>query len=68
MATNLTTIQVQLIANAKDFKKNVDGAKSKKFKKTTKDVAKGQQTFQERLRNVSGLYCSSTRTTRSCSR
>jgi len=29
MATNLTTIQVQLIANAKDFKKNVDGAKSK---------------------------------------
>ena len=56
MATNLTTIQVQLIANAKDFKKNVDGAKSKLkgFKKTTKDVAKGQQTFQERLRNVSG--------------
>ena len=30
MATNLTTIEVRLIANAEKFKKNVDQAKTKK--------------------------------------
>ena len=54
MATNLTTISVQLQANAKDFKNKIDGSRKKltQFKKTTDKVTAGQIVFQERLRNV----------------
>ena len=56
MATNLTTISVQLQANAKDFKNKIDSSRKKlnQFKKTTDKVTAGQKGFQERLRNVSG--------------
>ena len=56
MATNLTTISVQLQANAKDFKSKIDGSRKKltQFKKTTDKVSAGQKGFQERLRNVAG--------------
>ena len=56
MATNLTTISVQLQANAKDFKNKIDGSRKKlsQFKKTTDKVSSGQKNFQKELRNVAG--------------
>ena len=56
MATNLTTISVQLQANAKDFKNKIDTSRKKltKLKKTTIRYLQGQKSFQERLRNVAG--------------
>ena len=42
MATNLTTIQVQLLANAQNFKKNIDtaGRSVNKLKKATAKASK----------------------------
>ena len=56
MATNLTTIQVQLLANAQNFKKNIDTANRSvgKFKKATDKVTPGQKKFQDNLRNTAG--------------
>lgn len=56
MATNLTTIQVQLQANARNFKQNIDtaGKSLNKLKKSTTSVTQGQEKFQKRLRDVAG--------------
>ena len=56
MATNLTTISVQLNANAQNFKKNIEGGRKKlqQFKKTSDGVSAGQKKFQNRLRDVAG--------------
>ena len=56
MATNLTTIEVRLIANAQKFKKDVEGAKkkTKEFAKST-DVLKNKgKVAQESIRNLAG--------------
>ena len=49
MATNLTTIQVQLQANARNFKQNIDtaGKSLNKLKKSTTSVTQGQEKFQK---------------------
>ena len=49
MATNLTTIQVQLLANAQNFKKNIDtaGRSVGKLKKATDKVTPSQKKFQD---------------------
>ena len=56
MATNLTTIEVRLQANAQKFKQNIKSAGSslKNLKKTTTGVSAGQEKFQKRLRDVAG--------------
>ena len=56
MATNLTTIQVQLLANAQNFKKNIDtaGRSVTKLKKATDKVTPSQKKFQDNLRNTAG--------------
>ena len=56
MATNLTTIEVRLQANAKNFQNQINkGSQSvEKLRKSTQKVIPTQKTFQERLRNVSG--------------
>ena len=56
MATNLTTIQVQLLANAQNFKKNIDtaGRSVGKLKKATDKVTPSQKKFQDNLRNTAG--------------
>ena len=56
MATNLTTIEVRLQANAQKFKQNIKSAGSslKNLKKTTTGVSAGQEKFQNRLRDVAG--------------
>ena len=48
MATNLTTIEVRLIANAEKFKKNVDQAKTKtkQFAKSTTDLKNKGKVFE----------------------
>jgi hypothetical protein len=49
MATNLTTIQVQLQANARNFKQNIDtaGKSLNKLKKSTTAVTDKQAKFQK---------------------
>ena len=56
MATNLTTIEVRLQANAQKFRQNIKSAGSSlnKLKKTTTGVSDGQAKFQKRLRDVAG--------------
>ena len=56
MATNLTTIEVRLIANAEKFKKNVDQAKTKtkQFAKSTTDLKNKGKVAQESIRNLAG--------------
>ena len=56
MATNLTTIEVRLIANAEKFKKNVDQAKTKtkQFAKSTTDLKNKGKIAQESIRNLAG--------------
>jgi hypothetical protein len=56
MATNLTTIEVRLQANARNFKNQLDKGSQgvEKLRKSTQKVIPTQKTFQERLRNVSG--------------
>ena len=56
MATNLTTIEVRLIANAEKFKKNVDQAKkkTKEFSKSTTQLKDKGKVAQESIRNLAG--------------
>jgi hypothetical protein len=56
MATNLTTIEVRLIANAQKFKKNVDQAKTKtkEFAKSTTNLKNKGKVAQESIRNLAG--------------
>jgi hypothetical protein len=53
---NLATIRVELIANAQNFKKNVDKASSslKKVDKATKQTTKGNKKLQDAFRNTAG--------------
>ena len=53
---NLATIRVELIANAQNFKKNVDKASSslKKVDKATKQTTKGNKKLQDDFRNTAG--------------
>ena len=56
MATNLTTIEVRLIANAQKFKKDVEGAKkkTKEFAKSTDALKNKGKVAQESIRNLAG--------------
>jgi len=56
MATNLTTIEVRLQANAKNFQNQINkGSQSiQKLKKTTEQNIPTQKKFQTRLRDVAG--------------
>ena len=56
MATNLTTIEVRLIANAQKFKKDVDQAKkkTKEFAKSTANLKDKGKVAQESIRNLAG--------------
>jgi hypothetical protein len=56
MATNLTTIEVRLIANAQKFKKDVDQAKkkTKEFAKSTTQLKDKGKIAQESIRNLAG--------------
>ena len=56
MATNLTTIEVRLIANAQKFKKDVDQAKkkTKEFAKSTTQLKDKGKVAQESIRNLAG--------------
>ena len=56
MATNLTTIEVRLIANAQKFKKDVDQAKKKtqQFAKSTTTLKNKGKVAQESIRNLAG--------------
>ena len=56
MATNLTTIEVRLIANAQKFKKDVDQAKkkTKEFAKSTTNLKDKGKVAQESIRNLAG--------------
>ena len=56
MATDLTTIEVRLIANAQKFKKDVDQAKkkTKEFAKSTTQLKDKGKIAQESIRNLAG--------------
>ena len=56
MATNLTTIEVRLIANAQKFKKDVDQAKkkTKEFAKSTANLKDKGKVAQESIRHLAG--------------